>query len=217
MKSSELEEAYRSVPHHALLPPSEHLFCSIHFHCATYLVLSLICFLFTWYGAKFINSSCLAGGKSAITKPTSHLTLSHCFWLACFQLCHNIRAFQRMKKNNALGPHVWRHLFYDVCDRSHACAWAVSPPVGISNFYFCTQPVETYYTLLSFGCVGLNHCCWHCSPLMPFGQYQRKESVCLLVCFGCACVLVCLPRGKWKGCIGMGMKNSGSLPSHQTI
>lgn len=100
-----------------------------------------------------------------------------------------------------------------ICDSSHACAWAVLPAVGISNVYFCKRPVETYCTLLSFCCVGLNHSCWHCSLLMPSGQYQRKDSVCLLVCFGCACVLVCLPRGKWKGCIGMGMKSSGSLPS----
>lgn len=60
----------------------------------------------------------------------------------------------------------------------------------------------------------------------PMGSIRGRGSVCLLVCFGCACVLVCLPRGKWKGCIGMmgvggwvwgGAKYIGSLPSHQTI
>lgn len=33
---------------------------------------------------------------------------------------------------------------------------------------------------------------------MPFRRYQAEDSVCLLVCFGCACALVGLVRGKVK-------------------
>lgn len=73
---------------------------------------------------------------------------------------------------------------------------AAMPLLGIYKILFCNWPVETYCTLLSFYGVRLNHRCWHCGLLTPFGQYQRKGSVCLLVCFGCACVLVCLLRGK---------------------
>lgn len=46
----------------------------------------------------------------------------------------------------------------------------------------------THCTLLSFSCVRLNHYCWHRGLLLPFGQYQGRDSVCLLVCFGCVCV-----------------------------
>lgn len=31
---------------------------------------------------------------------------------------------------------------------------------------------------------------------MPFGQYQMEDSVCFLVCFGCACVFT---EGEVKG------------------
>lgn len=33
----------------------------------------------------------------------------------------------------------------------------------------------------------------------PTGGIRGGAGVCLLVCFGCACVLVCLPRGKQNG------------------
>lgn len=53
---------------------------------------------------------------------------------------------------------------------------------------------EKYCTLLAFSCVRLHHCCWHWDTLWVVWE----EGSCLLVCFGCAYVLVCLVRGKWN-------------------